>query len=56
MTDRCIGGARKPVRELQEKRLLRLTGVTAELFEVDKTDIEEIRYIITEKGISVRNN
>ena len=47
-------------------RLLRLNGVTAELLdecveqglllEVDKTDIGEIRYIITEKGIAVRDN
>lgn len=47
-------------------RLLRLNGVTVELLdecveqgfliEVDKTDIGEIRYMITEKGIAVRDN
>lgn len=47
-------------------RLLRLNGVTADLLdecveqgliiEVDKTDIGEIRYMITEKGIAVREN
>lgn len=47
-------------------RLLKLAGVTVELLdecveqglllEVDKTDIGEIRYIITETGIAVRDN
>lgn len=47
-------------------RLLRLNGVTENLLnecveqglliEVDKTDIGEIRYMITEKGIAVRDN
>ena len=47
-------------------RLLKLAVVTVELLdecveqglllEVDKTDIGEIRYIITETGIAVRDN
>lgn len=52
--------------KVTRNRLLRLNGVTAEfldecvdqglLIEIDKTDIGEIRYMITEKGIAVRDN
>lgn len=52
--------------KVTKKRLLRLPGVTLELlnecikqglvWEIDKTDIEEPRYIITEKGIFLRDH
>lgn len=51
---------------ITRNRLLRLNGVTEDLLdecveqglliEIDKTDIGEIRYMITEKGIAVRDN
>lgn len=51
---------------ITRNRLLKLYGVSIELLdecvkqglliEVDKTDIGEIRYMITEKGIAVRDN
>ena len=52
--------------KITRSRLLQLNGVTTELLdscieqgllmEIDKTDFGEIRYIITEKGISIRDN
>jgi len=52
--------------KVTRNRLLRLNGVTEDLLdecveqglliEVDKTDIGEIRYMITEKGRAVRDN
>lgn len=52
--------------KITRSRLLRLNGVTTELLdsyieqgllmEIDKTDFGEIRYIIAEKGISIRDN
>lgn len=52
--------------KITRSRLLRLNGVTAELLdscieqglllEFDKTDLGDIRYVITEKGISIRDN
>lgn len=52
--------------KVTRNRLLRLNGVTSELLDecveldlliaVDKTDMNEIRYMITEKGIAVRDN
>ena len=52
--------------KVTRNRLLRLNGVTSELLDecveldlliaVDKTDMDEIRYMITEKGIAVRDN
>ena len=51
--------------KITQKRLLKLNGVTAGLLdeclklgllvEADKTDIGDIRYTITEKGIDVRD-
>lgn len=51
---------------ITRKRLLMLNGVTEDLLNecinqglitpFDTTDINEIRYVITEKGISVRDN
>ena len=52
--------------KVTRNRLLRLNGVAENLLdecveqdlliEVDNTDIGEIRYMITEKGIAVRDN
>ena len=52
--------------KITRSRLLRLNGVTTELLdscieqslllEFDKTDLGDIRYVITEKGISIRDN
>lgn len=51
--------------KITKKRLLKLNGVTAELLdeclklgllvEADKTDVGDIRYTITEKGMDVRD-
>jgi len=52
--------------KVTRNRLLKLNGVTDELldeciaqgflYEVDKTDIGEVRYVITGKGIAMRDN
>ena len=51
--------------KITQKRLLKLNGVTTELLdeclklgllvETDKTDVGDIRYTITEKGMDVRD-